>query len=219
MLYEGRNFRVPDRTACLTTARKDKTKASPGEIYAVLRRIAAENGRDYAWHYALAALFLVIVAGTTAFTAWIMRDVVDEIFYRQRADLIVLICLSIVAAFVLRGVATYGQAVVLAKVGNNLVARYQRRIFDHLMTLGMDFFSTTRSAQLAAQINQPRHVLALLQAGADPNARNAQGQTFQRYLWMTKEQLLNEQTRKGRKAVVKFLQRNGIPVQPAEGAQ
>ena len=72
---------------------------------------------------------------------------------------------------------------------------------------------------LAAQINQPRHVLALLQAGADPNARNAQGQTFQRYLWMTKEQLLNEQTRKGRKAVVKFLQRNGIPVQPAEGAQ
>ncbi len=154
MLYEGHNFRVPDRTACLTTARKDKTKASPGEIYAVLRRIAAENGRDYAWHYALAALFLIIVAGTTAFTAWIMRDVVDEIFYRQRADLIVLICLSIVAAFVLRGVATYGQAVVLAKVGNNLVARYQRRIFDHLMTLGMDFFSTTRSAQLAAQINQ-----------------------------------------------------------------
>lgn len=72
---------------------------------------------------------------------------------------------------------------------------------------------------LAAQINKPWHVLALLEAGADPNARNAQGQTFQRYLWITKEQLLNERTRKGRKAVVEFLQQNGIPVQLSDGAQ
>ena len=55
-----------------------------------------------------------------------MRDVIDEIFYRQRGDLIVLICLAIMGAFVLRGFASYGQAVTLAKIGNNLVARYQR---------------------------------------------------------------------------------------------
>ena len=54
----------------------------------------------------------------------------------------------------MRGLATYGQAVTLAKIGNNLVARYQRRIFDHLMKLGIGFFTDTRSAQLAAQINQ-----------------------------------------------------------------
>ena len=42
----------------------------------------------------------------------------------------------------------------LATIGNNLVARYQRRIFDHLMKLGVDFFNDTRSGQLAAQINE-----------------------------------------------------------------
>jgi ATP-binding cassette subfamily B protein len=46
------------------------------------------------------------------------------------------------------------QAVLLAKIGNNLVARYQRRIFDHLMKLGVGFFNDTRSGRLAAQINQ-----------------------------------------------------------------
>ena len=54
----------------------------------------------------------------------------------------------------IRGVALYGQAVVLAKIGNNLVARYQQRLFDHLMKLGVGYFSEMRSAHLAAQINQ-----------------------------------------------------------------
>ena len=121
---------------------------------AVIRRILAENGRDYAWHYSFAAVCLVAIAATTAFTAWIMRDVINEIFYRQRGDLVLLICLAIMAAFVIRGVATYGQAVTLAKVGNNLVARYQRRLFDHLMKLGVGFFHDTRSGRLAAQINE-----------------------------------------------------------------
>src|SRR5690606_38215769 len=84
----------------------------PSEIVAVIRRILAENGREYTWYYALAVLCLIAVAATTAFTAWIMRDVIDEIFYRQRGDLIVLICLAIMAAFVIRGVATYGQSVI-----------------------------------------------------------------------------------------------------------
>ena len=125
-----------------------------GEIVAVIRRVVAENGRLYLWHYAFAGACLLAIAATTAFSAWVMRDVIDEIFYRQRADLIALISVSIAAAFFIRGMATYGQSVVLAKVGNNLVARYQARIFAHLMRLGIDYFSENRSGRLAAQINQ-----------------------------------------------------------------
>ncbi|BCH13821.1 ABC transporter ATP-binding protein [Mesorhizobium sp. L-2-11] len=135
-------------------APNQQAKARPGEIVAVIRRILAENGRDYRWYYVLAVLCLVMVAATTAFTAWIMKDVVDQIFYQQRGDLIALICLLILGAFMLRGLATYGQAVTLARIGNNLVARYQRRIFAHLMKLGIGFFNDTRSGRLAAQINE-----------------------------------------------------------------
>ncbi|MFU0504494.1 ABC transporter ATP-binding protein [Pseudaminobacter sp. NGMCC 1.201702] len=138
----------------LSLPSKKAAQGDKGEIVAVIRRILSENGRDYVWQYAWATLCLVAIAGTTAFSAWIMRDVIDEIFYRQRGDLIVLICLAILAAFVIRGLASYAQAVILARVGNNLVARYQRRLFDHLMKLGVGFFTETRSGQLAAQINQ-----------------------------------------------------------------
>jgi ATP-binding cassette subfamily B protein len=94
------------------------------------------------------------VAASTGFSAWIMRDVVDKVFYKQQYGLLTLICGGIVAAFAIRGIASYLQAVLLAKIGNNLVARYQQRMFDHLMLLGVSYFTATRSGQLAARINQ-----------------------------------------------------------------
>ncbi len=66
---------------------------------------------------------------------------------------------------------------------------------------------------IAGQINQPWRVLDLLQAGAVPTALNNQGQTFQRYLFMTKVHLLNRQTRRGRNVVVDWLSLKGVPIE------
>ncbi|MCR4268888.1 ABC transporter ATP-binding protein [Nitratireductor sp. ZSWI3] len=134
--------------------RLGRNTADPGAVIPVIRRIFAENGREYVGHYAIAVLCMLAIAATTAFSAWIMRDIIDEVFYRQRWDLVGWICTAIVAAFAIRGFATYGQSVMLAKIGNNIVARYQQRVFDHLMRLGIGFFTTTRSGQLSAQISQ-----------------------------------------------------------------
>ena len=83
-----------------------------------------------------------------------MESVINEAFANKRADLVLVICAAIFTAFLLRGFATYGQAVTLSKIGNNIVARYQRRLYSHLMSLSVGFFSESRSAYLAAQINQ-----------------------------------------------------------------
>lgn len=123
-------------------------------ITLVLRRVIAENGRDHIGAYAFAIACLLTVAMTTAFTAWIMESVINEAFANRRADLIWAICGSIFAAFTIRGFAGYGQAVTLSKIGNNIVARYQKRLFAHLMTLSIGFFNDSRSARLSAQINQ-----------------------------------------------------------------
>jgi len=120
----------------------------------MIRRIIRENGRDYVKTYIFAAICLVLVAASTAFMAWIMESVINEAFAKGNAGAIWAICGSVLAAFIIRGAASYGQAVALAQVGNNLVARYQQRLIDHLMSLGMSYFGDTRSAQIAAQISQ-----------------------------------------------------------------
>ena len=139
---------------CLFGRRRKERRVDPDALLGILKRIISENGRDYVRTYAFAVVCLAVVAGSTAFTAWIMQDVVDEAFARQRADLVWIICLSILVAFILRGVASYGQAIALARVGNNLIARYQRRLYEHLMRLSVGYFSEARSAQISAQISQ-----------------------------------------------------------------
>ncbi|QBK29349.1 ABC transporter ATP-binding protein [Roseitalea porphyridii] len=134
-------------------------------VIAVLRRILEENGREYARHYVLTIVCLVVIGLTTAFVAWITRDVVNEIFVRQRGELIFIISGTVVGVFLVRGLAMYVQAVVLARIGNDLVARYQTRVFDKLMKLGVDYFTEARSGHLAARIaenvNGIRDVLSL----------------------------------------------------------
>ncbi|RWX76633.1 ABC transporter ATP-binding protein [Neorhizobium lilium] len=123
-------------------------------VVSVLKRVIAENGRDHVRGYAFAIFCLIAVALSTAFTAWIMESVVNEAFANRNADVVWLICGSILAAFIVRGFATYGQAVTLSKIGNNIVARYQRRLYSHLMTLSVGYFAEARSAYLAAQVSQ-----------------------------------------------------------------
>lgn len=108
----------------------------------------------------------------------------------------------------------------MTPLGAALIANRDKQ-FSLLLKVGADPDFADRTGNtalhLAAQINKPWHVLALLQSGANPNLRNAQGQTFQRYLWMTKDHLLNDHTQKGRAAVVAFLQRHGVPIEPMGG--
>ncbi|MEQ8482032.1 MAG: ABC transporter ATP-binding protein [Hoeflea sp.] len=135
-------------------ARGNKIKTDVDSLTMVIRRIIRENGREYVRTYIFAAFCLVLVAASTAFMAWIMESVINEAFAKKNGDVVWLICGSVLAAFVIRGASSYGQAVALAQVGNNLVARYQQRLIDHLMRLGVGYFGDTRSAQIAAQISQ-----------------------------------------------------------------
>ena len=135
-------------------SRTERPPVSSDTVTTVLKRVIAENGRDHLRGYLAAIACLVVVAMTTAFTAWIMESVVNEAFANKRADLVLIICGAIFVAFVLRGFATYYEAVILSKIGNNIVARYQRRLYSHLMALSVGFFSESRSAYLAAQISQ-----------------------------------------------------------------
>jgi subfamily B ATP-binding cassette protein MsbA len=131
-----------------------KVSVDSDTIAAVLKRVIAENGRQHVWGYVVAIGCLIIVAFSTAAIAYIMKPIINGAFVERRAETLWVICVAIFAAFVLRGFAGYFQSVILSKIGNNIIARYQRRLYTHLMTLSVGFFNETRSAQIASRISQ-----------------------------------------------------------------
>ena len=86
--------------------------------------------------------------------------------------------------------------------------------FRELLRRGADPDLTDRSGNtaliMAAQINEPGLVLELLEAGADPHARNMQQKTFQTYLFMTDDKILSSRARKQRALVGAWLNKHHI---------
>lgn len=91
------------------------------------------------------------------------------------------------------------------------------RQFQALLAAGADPGRADRMGNtplhVAAKINEPARVLDLLRAGADPGGNNAQGVTFQRYLFLVRDALLNPTTRRDRAMVVEWLREHGAVVE------
>jgi len=126
----------------------------PDGTYQVIRRLVLENVRQYLPRYGLAFFFMALVAGSTAASAWIMRDVINEVFVNRDPVMVYVIAASVMGIFLVKGAATYGQMVVLARIGNDIVATLQKRLFRRVTEQDLAYFSEKSLGDLAVRVNQ-----------------------------------------------------------------
>jgi subfamily B ATP-binding cassette protein MsbA len=125
-----------------------KNPKSPSYLWPVMKRVLREDGVRYWPRYALASVFLAISGGCTALAAWIMKDVIDQIFVARDQTAMMLIPLAIVGLFLVRGVMIYAGEVTLNRVGNKIVAETQVKLYRHLLKQDIAFFKTHTSGDL-----------------------------------------------------------------------
>ncbi len=99
----------------------------------LLRRLWGEAVMPYRRRLILAAVCMVVVAGSTALTAWLMDPVINELFVEQDRTMIWLIALGVFATFAIRSAATFAQEVLVVYTGQRIVADIQGRLFAHLL--------------------------------------------------------------------------------------
>jgi len=120
--------------------------------FGVLKRLVAENMRVFLPRYAIAIFCMALVAAATGFSAWIMRDLINKVFIDRDARMMLLICGSVALIYIVKGLASYGQEVILARIGNAIVASTQRKIFNALLAQDVSFFQNSPSSDLVTRI-------------------------------------------------------------------
>lgn len=133
---------------------KSKTFTDPNGTVQLIKRLFSENFRTYIPQYLLAFVFMGLIAATTAASAWIMRDVVNQVFVAKDAEMVYLIGVAVLVIFTVKGAATYGQLVVLAKVGNNISSDLQRRMFGVMVRQDQTYFDTLSLAEISVRVSQ-----------------------------------------------------------------
>ena len=64
------------------------------------------------------------------------------------------VSIAIIFVFLIKGLSLYGSSVILTKIGNNIVARQQRRIGNHVLDQSLAFFVHFPSSDLITRISQ-----------------------------------------------------------------
>jgi ATP-binding cassette, subfamily B, bacterial MsbA len=82
---------------------------------ALLRRLFFDQGLKHWRGYVFAFAMMGLIAATTALSAWIIGRIVDQIFVGRNLVAVWEITAAIVAIYTIKGLATYGQQVVMSQ--------------------------------------------------------------------------------------------------------
>ncbi|NSL23844.1 ABC transporter ATP-binding protein [Agrobacterium tumefaciens] len=118
----------------------------------LLARLFKENFKKHVGWYSAAIAAMVVVAGTTSLSAWIMRDIVNSVYLKQGFDVVLKIAFAVATIFIVKGLATFVQSYYLSKAGNSIVAEQQRKIYDRLLKQGVSFFQNLPSSELLIRV-------------------------------------------------------------------
>lgn len=129
-------------------------KLSSDESRDIVKRVFADNWPLYKKQFFFAALMLITIACVLPILALAMDPIAGEVFTENDIQLGYILGFTVFFVFTVRGFATLGHMYILGKVSNNIVARYQRRVFDHLLKLGVEYHKSTRSSYIVGLINQ-----------------------------------------------------------------
>lgn len=120
----------------------------------LILRLMLESFDEHRWRYLSAVFAMVLVASTTALSAWIIGVIVDTMATPENHLKVYAVALGVVLIFMFKGVATFAQSVLMARAGNRIVAQKQIQIYNRLVGQGLSYFTTTESSDLLLRVTQ-----------------------------------------------------------------
>jgi len=126
--------------------------ADPYGTPSLIRRLVREHARPNLRRYVIAFSLMIVAAAATVITTALFGDVVNQAYLRKNFTALLLACAGIMAVFIIKGLATYGSAVQLARVANGIVASNERRMFAKLLTENLRFFADRHSSEFMARL-------------------------------------------------------------------
>jgi subfamily B ATP-binding cassette protein MsbA len=132
-------------------AKKGRAKDGAAPTAGLVRRLAKEFIWRHRGRIALAFVCMGIGAGSTALRAWLMQPTLDRIFVGREESLLLLIAGAALALAVMKGLADYGEAVLMSRVGQRVITDVQGALYARLIRADLAYFNANASGTLISR--------------------------------------------------------------------
>ena len=116
-----------------------------------MSRLARESIRPYVGWIVAAIICMALVAAATAASAWLMKPVINDVFFAKNETLLWIIAAAVFITFAIKGLANYGQSVLMSYVGQRIITDTQHRLYAHLTRMELGFFHDNPTGNLISR--------------------------------------------------------------------
>lgn len=108
--------------------------------------------RPYVGHLFLAMLCMLVVAGATSATAYLVKPVLDKIFFEKNIQMLNILPFVVLVVYAIKGIFWYGQTYLMNYVGQKIVADLRERLYAHMIDLPLSYFGKHHTGVLMSRI-------------------------------------------------------------------
>jgi subfamily B ATP-binding cassette protein MsbA len=122
----------------------------------------------------LSMICMLVIAGATAASAYLVKPVLDDIFFNRNRSMLRLIPLVIVGIYLARGVGMYAQSYLMSYVGERIILALRTRLYDRIQDLPISFFQREKTGVLMSRITNDVNIIkAMVSVAVTSSLRDA----------------------------------------------
>jgi len=112
------------------------------------------------WGKLAAAMFcMLLVAASTSATAFLVKPVLDDIFFKGDTAMLKIVPMVVLVVYLLRGIGIFGQNYLMDYVGQSIIRRMRNQLYDSIQDLPLSFFQAERTGVLMSRITNDVNII------------------------------------------------------------
>ncbi|MCP4347914.1 MAG: ATP-binding cassette domain-containing protein [Desulfobacterales bacterium] len=102
---------------------------------------------------------MLVVAASTSVTAFLIKPVLDDIFFKKDIVMLKVIPLAVILIYFLRGIGYYGQEYLMNYVGEGIIRQLRNNLYDRIQDLPLSFFQKEKTGVLISRITNDVNII------------------------------------------------------------
>ncbi len=114
----------------------------------------------------LAMCCMLMMAASTAASAYMIKPVWDDVFFKQDVTMLTLLPFIVVLIYIVRGLGMYGQEYFMTYVGESVIRRIRNDLYDRIQDLSLAFFQKEKTGVLMSRVTNDVSVIKMMVSNA-----------------------------------------------------
>lgn len=107
----------------------------------------------------MAGVCMLLIAASTSTMGYLLKPVINRIFVKQDTRGLVLFPILVIAVFLIKGLATYGQEYFLNFIAQDIIRGLRNKLYNRIQDLPLAFFQKEQTGTLMSRITNDVNVI------------------------------------------------------------